>query len=725
MKLLLVVFIGFLGCVSFLYGGNFLSDNNLIWPATFLLGAVGIFILYISSQQMSKAKKIHQDIVRKQEEIEDKQSFLMLNVSEEILKYTKETVDRLNIMSNNKTNINDIDDIFNDTIKLEKSLLDITNDLIDFLRLKSKKVDILNESFDINNVLNDVIGSITNNFKNSNTKLILDIENDVPRKFIGDSLKLSQILLNLIERSMVMSPNDEVKLSISIFKKPVKNQIDMEFKINDSGYGLNEEELKQYFVPNYNERNGKLENIGLFVAKQMTKILGGDLDIQSKKGKGTLTALSIPLEIAETSETIYSLPPQYIGNKKVLVVDDSYDSSLAIKNLFNYFKYDARVDTVKSFLNNKPDMYAYDIVLLNEKIFDENIVKLIASIRAAKELKVVSLNSMFEKQTKDFLYENNTIDKRLTTPLTQQMVFEAIVDLFDLEMKDESKALSAAKNISKIPIFRGTIYNKENINIDSFLEFKDINILAVEDNIINQKLLTAILSNSGIKVDIANNGLECLEKIFEQKQEYDLILMDISMPIMDGYEASINIRNDEKLNSLPIVSLTALVLDTEIEKMYQSGINAFLPKPLKLGQLYTVFEMFLGDKKTNIIDSKVKKEKITQLPGLNIEDGIKKTNNSEILYNEVLKEFLDAYGNSFETFEILVDEQRYEQLKMLLLDLKGLTSSIGADSMFRLTDDIFKLIIFNKKHLLPNYVKTYKEKLDELSYSINQYTMKK
>lgn len=725
MKLFLVSFVSIIGFAGLLYGGNFLSDNNLIWPATFLLGAVGIFILYISSQQMSKAKKIHQDILKKQEEIEDKQSFLMLNVSEEILKYTKETVDRLNIISKNKTAIEDIDEVFNDTIKLEKSLLDITNDLIDFLRLKSKKVDILNESFDINNVLNDVIGSITNNFKNSNTKLILDIENDVPKKFIGDSLKLSQILLNLVERSMVMSPNDDVKLSISIFKKPVKNQIDLEFKINDSGYGLSEDELKHYFIPHYNEKTGKLENIGLFVAKQMTKILGGDLDIQSKKGKGTLIALSIPLETSETPESNYNLPSDYIGNKKVLVVDDSYDSSLAIKNLFNYFKYDARVDTVKSFLGNKPDMYAYDVVLLNEKIFDENIVKLITSIRSSKELKVISLNSMFETQTKDFLYQNNVIDRRLTTPLTQQMVFDAIVDLYDLNLKDENKALGAAKNIAKIPIFRGTIYNKENISMENFQEFENINILAVEDNIINQKLLTAILTNSSINVDIANNGLECLDKIFEQKQQYDLILMDISMPIMDGYEASINIRNDEKLNSLPIVSLTALVLDTEIEKMYQSGINAFLPKPLKLGQLYTVFEMFLGHKKTSNVENKVKKEKITQLPGLDIEDGIKKTNNSEILYNEVLKEFLDAYGNSAETFEILVDEQRYEQLKMLLLDLKGLTSSVGAYSMFKLSDEVFKLIIFNKKHLLPGYVKAYREKLDELSYSINQYTMKK
>lgn len=719
---LLSIFLVFL--VSFLYGNNALEQNNFIWLAAFILGTIGIIILYISSQQMRKAKSIHKEILKKQEEIEEKQSFLMLNLSEEILKYTKETVDKLDVISQKKARNEDMEKLFDDTIKLEKSLLDITNDLIEFLRLKSKKMDILNESFDINNVLNDVIGSLANNFKNSNTKLILDIENDVPKKFIGDSLKISQILLNLIERSMIMSPNDDVKLSVSIFKKPIKNQIDIEFKIIDRGYGLDEDEIKNYFVPHYNEETGKFENIGLFVAQQMSKILSGDLNIQSKKGKGTLTVLTIPIQIEETDENNYYLPQEYVGNKKILIVDDSYDSSLSIKNLFNYFKYDARVETAKNFLNNKPDIYAYDMLVINDRLFDDNLAKLTSSIKANKEFNVISLNSIFETQAKESLSNNGIIDKKLTTPLTQQMVFDMLVDLFDIKAKDENELSNAVKNITKIPIFRGTIHNKENITIDSFLEFKDINILAVEDNVINQKLLISILSSSGINVDIANNGLECIHKIFTKKQKYDLILMDISMPIMDGFQASLNIRSDEKFNKLPIVSLTALVLDSEIEKMYQSGINAFLPKPLKLGQLYTVFEMFLGHKKTNIIDSKVKKEKITQLPGLDIEDGIRKMNNSEILYGEVLKEFLDAYGSSAETFATLVEEQRFEQLRMLVLDLKGLASSIGAHDMFKFMDEIFKIMVFNKNkhHLLKDYVKTYKEKMDELAYSINKYT---
>jgi len=101
-------------------------------------------------------------------------------------------------------------------------------------------------------------------------------------------------------------------------------------------------------------------------------------------------------------------------------------------------------------------------------------------------------------------------------------------------------------------------------------------------------------------------------------------------------------------------------------------------------------------------------------------------NNSEILYSEVLKEFLDAYGSSAETFATLVEEQRFEQLRMLVLDLKGLSSSIGAHDLFKLMDEIFKIIVFNKNkhHLLKDYVKIYKEKMNELAYSINKYTLK-
>lgn len=710
--------------VSFLYGDDALDQNNVMWMATFVLGIIGIIILYISSHQMAKAKTIHKDIVKKQEEIEEKQSFLMLNLSEEILKYTKETVDKLDIISQKKAKSEDVEKLFADTIIIEKSLLDVTNDLIDFLRLKSKKVDILNESFDLNNVLNDVVGSIANNFKNSNIKLIFDIENDVPKKFIGDSLKISQILLNLIEKSIIMSPNDDVKISILIFKKPIKNQIDLEFKINDSGCGLDDEEIKNYFVPHFNEITGKFENIGLCVAQQMTKILNGDLDIQSKKGKGSLVVLTIPMQIEETDENNYNLPQEHMGNKKILIVDDSYESSLAIKNLFNYFNYDVRVEMVKNFLSNKPDMYAYDLVLLNDYLIDDNLVKLISSIKSNKEFRVISLSSIFATQAKESLSNNDIIDKKLTTPVTQQMVMDTLVELFDIKTQEENKLSDAIINIAKISVFRGVVHDKENITLENFLDFRDIDILVVEDNIINQKLLTSILSNSDIRVDIAGNGLECIHKIFTQKRKYDLILMDISMPIMDGYQASLNIRTDEKLNKLPIVSLTALVLNTEVEKMYQSGINAFLPKPLKLGQLYTVFEMFLAHKKTNTMGLKAKKEKITQLPGLDIQDGIRKINNSEILYREVLKEFVNAYGSSPYVFENLVQEQRYEQLKMLMLDLKGLTASIGATTMFKLTNDMFEVIIFNKKHLLVDYIKPYREKMDELTYSINTYTLR-
>lgn len=716
------VFLLFL--VSFLYGDDILDQGNVMWIATFVLGIIGIIILYISSHQMNKAKKIHKDIVKKQEEIEEKQSFLMLNLSEEILKYTKETVDKLDVISQKKAKSEDIEQLFADTITIEKSLLDVTSDLIEFLRLKSKKVDILNESFDLNNVLNDVMGSVANNFKNSNTKLIFDIENDVPKKFIGDSLKISQILLNIIEKSIIMSPNDDVKISILIFKKPTTNQIDLGFKIDDSGCGLDDEELKNYFVPHFNETTATFENIGLCVAQQMTKILNGDLYIQSKKGKGSLAVLTIPIRVEEIDENNYNLPQKYMGNKKILIVDDNYESSLAIKNLFNYFNYDVRVEMLKNFLVSKPDMYAYDLVLLNDCLFDDNLAKLISSIKSNKEFHVVSLSSMFKTRVKESLSNSDMIDKNLTTPVTQQMVMDMLVELFDIKMQKEDHISSAVTNIAKIPIFRGVVYDKENTTIENFLDFKDIDILVVEDNIINQKLLTSILANSDIRVDIAGNGLECVHKIFTQKRKYDLILMDISMPIMDGYQASLNIRTDANLNKLPIVSLTALASNNEVEKMYQSGINAFLPKPLKLGQLYTVFEMFLGHKRINRIGQKIKKEKITQLSGLDIQDGIRKTNNSDILYREVLKEFVDAYGSSPYVFENLIQEQRYEQLRMLMLDLKGLTSSIGAITMFKVVNDIFDVIIFNKKHLLVDYIKIYREKIDELTYSINTYTLK-
>ena len=255
----------------------------------------------------------------------------------------------------------------------------------------------------------------------------------------------------------------------------------------------------------------------------------------------------------------------------------------------------------------------------------------------------------------------------------------------------------------------------------SFATFKDKNILIVEDNFINQKVISSILIPAGVHVSVANNGQEAVD-IVRKDNTFDLVLMDINMPILDGYAATEIIRRDSKNNSLPIIAFTALVLDSEIEKMYKSGINAFLSKPINIGKFYTALSLFLSSDTSAEKKKADKKSKISApLKGLDIECGISHTNNSPVLYKEVLREFMAAYGKSDALFEKLVKEHRCEQIKMLCIDMRGLTGTIGAHEMLDLINKIHQTLLYKKQELLPNFIQNYVNEIAVLNHAIEEY----
>jgi CheY-like chemotaxis protein len=257
---------------------------------------------------------------------------------------------------------------------------------------------------------------------------------------------------------------------------------------------------------------------------------------------------------------------------------------------------------------------------------------------------------------------------------------------------------------------------------EKFKDFSGKNILIVEDNLINQKVLITLLHLSGMYITIANNGQEAVDIVKESKLKFDIVLMDINMPIMDGYTATQMIRLDSKFDSMPIVAFTALVLDSEIQKMFQAGINAFLAKPLNIGKLYTALAMYLVDEPVKKpVKESVESKKIISYPGINIEKGLKHANNSEALYLEVLKEFSEAYGTSDDIFVKLIQEHRFEQFKMLCVDMRGLTGSRGAEDMHDLMTDILQQLLYKKYELISNYKEKYIFEIQTLNKSITQY----
>jgi len=718
------LFIGFVGVAY--AGENMATDSSetfWIWIALFALGIVSILILFFSSSQMLKMKKMHDDLFSKQLDMEQKQILLLTNMSENIHNVAKEALKK-STQAIEKINASDKSDLVELT-NVEDVLLDITNDLIEFLRLKSKKVEIFNGEFNLNNVLNELSGTLCSRFSGSKVELIFDIDNSIPRRLIGDSLHLGQILNNILENTMDSLTNEELKLRISMFST-FEDKIELQFQIIDSGAGMTKEEQDSLFVPYYNDENSQYVGLGLFVAKELVSMMNGELSVQSSLGKGSTFTITLPFVMVDPeNKRRYRLPAKELTDKKVFIVDSSYNSALAIKKMFSYFKHDVKVISIEKFMQSKPKLTSYDIVVLDESLLSIRTLDYLQEIKEEKEFKVIALNSLF-RVAQDQVLSSDLIDKVLMKPLNQERVFEMISSLYERKENflDVDKKIVESK---KAKIHRAAISEAKNIKQHNFSDFSGKKILIVEDNIINQKVLTNILHLSGIEITIANNGQEAVNLVTRAKaKEFDLVLMDINMPVMDGFAATQAIRDEKKFDKLPIVAFTALVLDSEIQKMFNSGMNAYLDKPVKLGRLYTALAMFLLDDTnkhndenlSNVIDN-------YDLPGLYVDEGIAHSNNSEALYLEILKEFIDAYGQSHEVFKNLVNEHRYEQLKMLCLDMSGLSGTIGAKDMNAKIGEIQKLLLYNNYNLLHSYIDVYRKELLKLDKSIHMYIQKK
>ena len=233
-------------------------------------------------------------------------------------------------------------------------------------------------------------------------------------------------------------------------------------------------------------------------------------------------------------------------------------------------------------------------------------------------------------------------------------------------------------------------------------------------------MISTVLNRAGISIDIASNGEEAI-KILKEKgpNYYDLVLMDINMPIMDGFTATKKIRELKGMQRLPIVSLTALVLEHEIEKMKEVGMDAFLPKPINIGKLYTIFEKFIGRKEEH--KEHKAHSKIKEIDGLDIETGLKMSGGNPIFYQELLREFLDVYGDSGKAAKTLYKQQRLEAIKQLMLDVMGLSGTIGAKDLYRAANEIYKLYLYNKLSLLPSFLDEYDKQMERVKASIEKY----
>jgi len=256
----------------------------------------------------------------------------------------------------------------------------------------------------------------------------------------------------------------------------------------------------------------------------------------------------------------------------------------------------------------------------------------------------------------------------------------------------------------------------EDIRLIDFIIFQGSNILLVEDNLINQKIILSTLNKSGMNISIANNGQEALDLLFTQKKEFDLILMDINMPVMDGYTATKKIREDQQFDSLPIVTFTAFTSGKEINMMFDIGSNSYITKPLNIGQLYTVFNTYLVDKyrPISLLES-------IKIDGLDIGHGIRMAEDDEAAYKQSLREFLLLYKSMIKTMPRWIDEHESDRILSACMNMGDILKHIGAYELQVIVFRMKKIYIYNTEHRIEEFREVFPQKLEKLIKAIERY----
>lgn len=465
-----------------------------------------------------------------------------------------------------------------------RSLLTIINDILDFSKMESNKLDIVKVDFEVEALFSNVKSIVAKTASEKNLELIFQLEKTIPKFLHGDNIRIGQILLNLTSNALKFTESGHVIISLK--KLPEKGSSSTEesaetlyrFSVEDSGIGLTKEHQQRLFqrftqADSSTTRKYGGTGLGLSISKLLTELMNGKIGVTSEIKKGTTFHFDLPLDDAEEKGEI-SLG-KALTNKSVLILEDHPITMRITKDMCEYMGMKVvGVTTVKDAYRQSQE-HKFDYAMVDWQLPVQDGLLLLKKWDAEK-INVPDHVFIFTAFDSEVLREKLEGLKQypvINKPLLMQELYER---LSKGEMTDEKtpKKMESKASTGHQGATDGTVPR----------------ILLVEDNDINRVVATEILAELDLKVDIAHNGVEALDKIVRDK--YKLILMDIQMPVMDGVEATKKLRQNFDAESLPIVALTANVMKEEIENYHAIGMNDHLGKPFVRDELLGMINKF-------------------------------------------------------------------------------------------------------------------------------------
>jgi len=604
-----------------------------------------------------------------------------------------------------------------------ESLLGILNDILDTSKLEANKVQLEQVPFDIQTIVNQVGDLLLPKAEQKNIELISYLSPSVPGELIGDPLRVNQILTNLVSNAVKFTETGQVFFAItpaSIVKSELSKLV-LHFEVHDTGVGMDEGELKKIFdsfaqADASTTRKYGGSGLGLTICKNLVNQMGGEISVYSQKRIGTTFSFSLPFKYQASLDIIYpshsNLP--HIEKKRILIVNSNYIASFVLKQYLEKMMYDcvhsvSGHDCLKTLKESEKE--SFHLVLVDYS-----------------QLNIGNL---------DFEEFNHQIKKQIDIPIvviSSVSLYETLIPQID----EKNKIYVLLKPVNQKYLYntvKNALKNKldENVEFQIEIDFspnaEDIEklsgaqVLLVDDSEINQALAAEVMSGWGINVNIAQNGKEAIEKI--ETNRFDLVLMDIQMPEMDGYEATKIIRKTDQ--DIPIVAMSAHAMQDELDKMLAQGMNDYVSKPFKLEALFSVLFKWLNKHENTLnnqtlgISSEVKNivNTMKQIDGINLKKGLGNAAGNRDLYFELLVLFKNRLDNEVLHINKLLHENNFAEAFKLVHNIKGVSGNLGAENLSEAAELLISSFESNDEEYVHNCLESFNACIKVLQNSLD------
>ncbi len=565
-----------------------------------------------------------------------------------------------------------------------EALLGIINDILDFSKIEAGKLDIEVVDFNLDEELGNLANLLSIKAHQKGLELLFDYADNVPLLLRGDPLRVGQILTNLTNNAIKFTEKGEIIVKVETVKKTA-DKITLKFSVSDTGIGISEEQKKKLFsafsqADTSTTRKYGGTGLGLAISWRLVKMMGGEIWVKSEPGKGSTFVFTATFGCSDSEERSTNVVKKLKRKKlKVLVIDDNSVAVEILTNMLASMHFTATgvasgQEGLAALLEGNTDE-GFDLAIIDWQMPDmdglETSRRITEHFGIERKPEIIMVSAYNMAGLEDKLTDLG-IKKHLTKPVTESQLLDAIVDVFAVS-KREAQLIHPESYGAQIS--------------EQFAGIRGANILLVEDNEINQQIAQEILQKAGLNVEIAGDGLQALEAL--DKNKYDAVFMDVQMPVMDGYETTVKIRNNPLYKDLPVIAMTAHAMAGDRERCLESGMDDYVTKPINPSEVLETLARWIkpvqspltGATTPNYADDEPEDLPFPAIQGLDVEDGLSRLGGNRKLYTKILRQFRADNRNLEGRIKTALMTGDVETAARLAHTVKGVAANIGGQSL--------------------------------------------